>query len=492
MSQLPPVSSKNNNREVENISTPNIGNSRRSRMQRFSSEFSTKEYDFSDTKVNGNNNDNLQIKQQNRYEKDMLDKRSKSQGKEIIDTHEGFGLLNEKLQGANNRLRTGQKVNREWRRQRAYSDEWDRPSPPKDMDIPISKEESNFSRVKAERKSVNAIAGYFRSNSSDGKHNVKDTKKINSKKMPISNGNNSAMETLDRRISASTDQLDTLTRRNNYNAIAEDVQKRFRRKSNCYDLDDPFDDYNFKKNSRDGLQRNKTRPQNRPSSGLDISRQSYSQQQKANLQLHQQRPRSATRFTGRSHFLSTLAANNRDQNNNSQPQDTYENNNYEDEYTFKYRGEKMSRSRYFFGNQGGKNGSNNGGRSSSSENNNNINNSNGKNFLRKLKNKDDKNSVNEGSDKTVKKTAVDIFLEDEGPYSRKLYGPVPPLPQEDVTSSSGGSSGGKNSAESSGSGGSAVTKKNNGVVSSEQSNYNKRKLRAKSQEIILEVRIPLV
>ena len=77
------------------------------------------------------------------------------------------------------------------------------------------------------------------------------------------------------------------------------------------------------------------------------------------------------------------------------------------------------------------------------------------------------------------------------PYSRKLYGPVPPLPQEDVTSSSGGSSGGKTSGDSSGSGSSAVSKKGTGVVSNEQSNYNKRKLRAKSQEIILEVRIEI-
>ena len=482
LSQLPPISSKSNGREIDNISTPNVGHSRRSRMQRFSSEFSTKEYDFSDIKANGNSN-NLQIKQQNKYEKDMLDKRSKSQGKEI-DIHDGFGFANDKLNAAN-RLRTGQKINREWRRQRAYSDEWDRPSPPKDMDIPVSKDESNFSRMKTERKSVNAITGYFRSNSTDGKHNVKDSKKLNSKKMLNSNTNNSAMETLDRRISASTDQLDTLTRRNNDNAMLDDAQKRFRRKSNCYSLDDPFEDYDFKA-------RNKTRPQNRPSSGSDITRQSYSQQQKANLQsLHPQRPRSATRFTGRSHFLSTLAANNRDQNNNSQPHDALDNSNYEDEYTFKYRGEKMSRSRYFFGNNGGKQVNNNAGRSSSSENNNNLSNSSGNIFLRKLRNKDDKNSVNEGSDKVIKKTAVDIFLEDEGPYSRKLYGPVPPLPQEDVTSSSGGSSGGKNSGESSGSGGSAVTKKSSGVVSNEQSNYNKRKLRAKSQEIILEVRIEI-
>ena len=87
------------------------------------------------------------------------------------------------------------------------------------------------------------------------------------------------------------------------------------------------------------------------------------------------------------------------------------------------------------------------------------------------------------------KTAVDIFLEDEGPYSRKLYGPAPPLPQEDVTSSSGGSSGGKNSGNSSGSGGSAINKKTGAGVINEQTNYNKRKLRAKSQEIILEVRL---
>mgnify|MGYP001246923977 CR=1 FL=1 len=141
----------------------------------------------------------------------------------------------------------------------------------------------------------------------------------------------------------------------------------------------------------------------------------------------------------------------------------------------------MSRSRYFFGNGGGKSGHSNE-RSNSSDNNNNIRNSNGNIFTR-LRVKEDKNSVNEGSDKAMKKTAVDIFLEDEGPYSRKLYGPPPSTPHEDVTSSSGGSSGGKNS---SGSGGSAGNKKNTGITN-DQTDYNKRKLRAKSQEIILEV-----
>jgi hypothetical protein len=454
-------------------------------MQRFSSEFSTKEYDFSDTKLN--NPTTNQIKHM-RHEKDVLDKRSKSQGKEIIENHDGLGIFNEKLNG--NRIRTGQKVNREWRRQRAYSDEWDRPSPPKDMDIPLSKDENTFSRTKAERKSINAIAGYFRSNSSDGKHNLKDMKKINSKKtIPLNT--NGTMETLDRRISASTDQLDTLTRRTNDPTISEDVQKRFRRKSNCYSLDDSLDDHEFDKNDRDVLQRNKNRLQARPASGLEISRQPYSQQ-KTTAQATPQRPKSATRFTGRSHFLSTLANNNRDPNSNNQG----ENSKFDEEYTFNYRGEKISRSRYFFGNSAGKNCNNGDGQNTTSDNNNNVRNSNVNIFARKHRIKDDsvaqnrehKNSVNEDSDKGMKKTAVDIFLEDEGPYSRKLYGPVPPLPQEDVTSSSGGSSGGKKSGNSSGSGGSAINKNTGAAVINEQTNYNKRKLRAKSQEIILEVR----
>ena len=481
LNQVHPQLPKNNTRDADNNSTPNIGNPRRSRMQRFSSEFSTKEYDFSDTKLN--NPTTNQVKHM-RQEKDVLDKRSKSQGKEIIDNHEGLGILNDKLNG--NRIRTGQKINREWRRQRAYSDEWDRPSPPKDMDIPLSKEENTFSRAKAERKSINAIAGYFRSNSSDGKHNLKDMKKTNSKKTIPSN-TNGTMETLDRRISASTDQLDTLTRRNNDHTISEDVQKRFRRKSNCYSLDDNIDDYEFDINSRDALQQNKARLHARPASGLEISRQPYSQQ-KITAQAHPQRPKSATRFTGRSHFLSTLAANNRDQNNNNQGH-PMENSKFDEEYTFNYRGEKISRSRYFFGNSANKNCNNGDGRNTSSENNNHARNINGNMFARKHRNKDDKNSVNEGSDKALKKTAVDIFLEDEGPYSRKLYGPAPPLPQEDVTSSSGGSSGGKNSGNSSGSGGSAINKKTGAGVINEQTNYNKRKLRAKSQEIILEVRL---
>ena len=462
-------------REPESSSTPNIAHTRRSRIQRFSSEFATKEYDFSDTKMTSTNAQ-APIKQM-RHDKNLLEKRSKSQGKEIDDNHSAPHILNDKLHQS--RLRTGQKVNREWRRQRAYSDEWDRPSPPKDMDITNSKNESNFSRVKAERKSVNAITGYFRSNSSDGKHNVKEAKKLHAKKILASN-NNSAMETLDRRISASTDQLDTLTRRPNDHMITEELQKRYRRKSNCYSLDDNIDEYDSNKNERDVSRRSKTKLHCRPGSGVDISRPTYAQQKSA-LQAHPQRPRSATRFTGRSQFLSTLAANNKDQNNNSQSS-PIENTSYDDDdYTFKYRGEKMSRSRYFFGNGGGKSGHSNE-RSNSSDNNNNIRNSNGNIFTR-LRVKEDKNSVNEGSDKAMKKTAVDIFLEDEGPYSRKLYGPPPSTPHEDVTSSSGGSSGGKNS---SGSGGSAGNKKNAGITN-DQTDYNKRKLRAKSQEIILEV-----
>ena len=130
-------------------------------MQRFSSEFSTREFDFSETKMNDSNPQTEHL----RKDKDKHDKRSKSQGKESAESYDGLGILNNKY--CANMLRTGQKINREWRRQRAYSDEWDRPSPPKDMDMPLSNNESNFSRATAERKSTNAIAGYFKSPSSD-------------------------------------------------------------------------------------------------------------------------------------------------------------------------------------------------------------------------------------------------------------------------------------------------------------------------------------
>ena len=59
-------------REPESSSTPNIAHTRRSRIQRFSSEFATKEYDFSDTKMTSTNAQ-APIKQL-RHDKNLLEK----------------------------------------------------------------------------------------------------------------------------------------------------------------------------------------------------------------------------------------------------------------------------------------------------------------------------------------------------------------------------------------------------------------------------------
>ena len=164
------------------------------------------------------------------------------------------------------------------------------------------------------------------------------------------------METLDRRISASTDQLDTL-----------------RKKKGTEDFED--------------------------SEGAHRSRRTGS-----NSSTRHPRPRSATRF----------ALGNEKKNDNNRS--SYVMESEENEFTLNCRGDKISRNSYFF---------------SSS---------------RKCDNKPAtsttvaepvmrKSNLKNGSGRQ-KKTAVDIFLEDEGPYSRKLYGPPPISSSDEKTSNS--------------------------------------------------------
>ncbi len=128
------------------------------------------------------------------------------------------------------------------------------------------------------------------------------------------------METLDRRISASTDQLDTLKR-----------EKRANKMWN--------ENNNIRASSRPAASRPRSVMANKKSSPLD------------------------------------------------------------DEVTFRINGEKMSKSKYFFG------------AAAAASN------------LQLVNKKQTQPAPTEGDKK--RKTAVDIFLEDKGPYSRKLYGPPP-------------------------------------------------------------------
>ena len=75
----------------------------------------------------------------------------------------------------------------------------------------------------------------------------------------------------------------------------------------------------------------------------------------------------------------------------------------DDDITFRIDGEKMSKNRYFFGGE----------------------------LKSAMKSKSSRQAKE--SSRKPRKTAVDIFLEDQGPYSRKLYGP-PPTESTDPTS----------------------------------------------------------
>ena len=88
----------------------------------------------------------------------------------------------------------------------------------------------------------------------------------------------------------------------------------------------------------------------------------------------------------------------------------------DDDFTFRINGEKMSKNRYFFGGElksALKNGSKKSGAAVSSDS------GNGKSQ------QGVKMTNGNLASKNSRKTALDIFLEDKGPYSRKLYGPPP-------------------------------------------------------------------
>ena len=222
--------------------------------------------------------------------------------------------------------RSNQRINREWRRQRAYSDEWDR-------------EGDTFSRAKIERQSMGG--GIL-----NGKSHQRQ----------ISN-TTGPMKTLDRRISASTDQLDTLRKK----------------KGGDFDSNE---------------------------SAAQRSRRTGS-----NSSTRHQRPRSVTRFA-----LDSKKGGNGSNNRSSYLVDN-------DENDFSYGVDKAARNSYFFSSSRNKSSNSDKKPGSSVVNNKPV----GAETpaLRKS------NLKNSGSGRQ-KKTAVDIFLEDEGPYSRKLYGPAPP------------------------------------------------------------------
>ena len=101
----------------------------------------------------------------------------------------------------------------------------------------------------------------------------------------------------------------------------------------------------------------------------------------------------------------------------------------DDDITFRINGEKMSKNRYFFGGElksALKS-------ASKSANKNNNQTSSNKNLSSSAK------SETKGSEAKNKKTALDIFLEDKGPYSRKLYGPPPGGQSQDHHESSSSS-----------------------------------------------------
>ena len=82
----------------------------------------------------------------------------------------------------------------------------------------------------------------------------------------------------------------------------------------------------------------------------------------------------------------------------------------EDDITFRINGEKMSKNKYFFGT------------------------SELKSALKPTKSSANRKPVCEKSNAKNRKTALDIFLEDKGPYSRKLYGPPPETESSDPKS----------------------------------------------------------
>ena len=172
---------------------------------------------------------------------------------------------------------------------------------------------------------------------------------------------NGPMETLDRRISASTDNLDTLKR-----------EKRSNRMWNEHTV---------------------------------------------NSQQMPQRPRSVS--------------SRKPDKNAKQARSVEKPSAVDDDITFRINGEKMSKNRYFFGGE-----LKSALKSTSKSNKNNNNESNNQTKPSKQSSNSEHSSSKGGGSETKAsehaakakksaKTALDIFLEDKGPYSRKLYGPPP-------------------------------------------------------------------
>ena len=223
------------------------------------------------------------------------------------------------------------------RRERAYSNDWEKRTSRKNLadadtdDLDLDYLSSRpVSRQDFERKST----GFSRSRSRTGYRS------------------NGPMETLDRRISASTDNLDTL--------------KREKRANRMWTSNGAAD-----KVSSEGLSR----------------------------------PRSVS--------------------SRKEPKSAVDH----EDFTFRINGEKMSKNRYFFGGElksALKNGHQNA----------------------KKRQQQQQQQQEQSKDRgSGRKTALDIFLEDKGPYSRKLYGP-PPGSSDDHDSSNGKSAAGRKRARS--------------------------------------------
>ena len=98
------------------------------------------------------------------------------------------------------------------------------------------------------------------------------------------------------------------------------------------------------------------------------------------------------------------------------------------EISIDYRGEKISKNRYFFGDILHKTGATTTSSGPSSGTSGNSGRTGAKSRLGFLK---------EDRKEKARKTAVDLFLEDAGPYSRKLYGPPPPSKETNAKAEKG-------------------------------------------------------
>lgn len=176
---------------------------------------------------------------------------------------------------------------------------------------------------------------------------------------------------------------------------SNDWEKRHRK--NSYeedDLDDLIDDYDdFRPVSRKGFERksevfssrsHRNRSRNGPMETLD--RRISASTDNLDTLKREKRSKNRRHYEAENAEIRPRSVSNRKVSEE------------DNDVTFRINGEKMSKNRYFFGGE----------------------------LKSALKN--NKKSVGGGPKNVAKngrKTAVDIFLEDKGPYSRKLYGPPP-------------------------------------------------------------------